>query len=156
MTTQPTQDASVPKSILVETRFGDIEFLWDKAIYMPVGLLGFTDQHVFGLANIPGKSLDQFKLYQSLTDADLSFIIAPYNPESGIYNTADLERAAKSLAIPEEDMAILLIVTVRPTGNDQGYAMSVNLQAPVIVNTTRQIAWQHIMPHDKYPVQHDI
>jgi flagellar assembly factor FliW len=156
MTTQPIDETSVPKSILVETRFGDIEFVWDKAIYMPLGLLGFTDQHVFGLANIPGKNLDQFKLYQSLTEADLSFIVAPYNSDSGIYDPADIERAGKSLAIPEEDIAILLIVTVRPTGNGQNYAMSVNLQAPVIINTTRQIGWQHIMPHDKYPVQHDI
>ncbi|WP_085580747.1 flagellar assembly protein FliW [Thalassospira mesophila] len=156
MTEQKINDANIPKSILVETRFGDIEFVWERALYMPVGLLGFADQHVFGLANIPGKSLDQFKLYQSLTDADLSFIVAPYNMESGIYSNTDIERAGQSLAIPQEDMAILLIVTVRPTGDNQNFTMSVNLQAPVILNTTRQIAWQHIMPHDKYPVQHDI
>lgn len=157
MTETPNaKQQDVPESVVVETRFGDIEFSWEKAIYMPVGLLGFADHHVFGLANIPGQDIDQFKLYQCLTDANLSFIVAPYNTASDIYSAEDLDRARKTLAIPEEDMAIVLVVTIRPAPGGQGISMSVNLQAPVIINTTRQVAWQHIMPHDKYPVQHDV
>ncbi len=140
----------------METRFGDIEFSWDKGIYMPVGLLGFPDHHVFGLANIPNASLDQFKLYQSLTDANLSFIVAPYNMESGIYTDKDLDTAYKSLAIEKQDVAILLVVTLRSTSGGQGISMSTNLRAPIIIDTARQVAWQHILPNDKYSVQQDL
>ena len=150
------QDQSIPTSITIETRFGEIEFDWDKAVYMPVGLLGFPDHHAFGLANLPDNKLDQFKLLQCLTDPALSFIVAPYNPESQAIETQDLEHAIASLAIPKEDVSVLLVVTLRPNEQGGGISMSVNLQAPVILDANRQIAWQFVMPHEKYPVQHQL
>lgn len=150
------QDQNIPKSITIETRFGEIEFDWDKAIYMPVGLLGFPDHHAFGLANLPDAQLDQFKLLQCLTDTTLSFIVAPYNPESEAIEAQDLDNAIASLAIPKEDVSVLLVVTLRPNEQGGGISMSVNLQAPVILDTNRQIAWQSVMPHEKYPVQHQL
>ena len=150
------QDQNIPKSITIETRFGEIEFDWDKAIYMPVGLLGFPDHHAFGLANLPDAQLDQFKLLQCLTDMTLSFIVAPYNPESEAIEAQDLDNAIASLAIPKEDVSVLLVVTLRPNEQGGGISMSVNLQAPVILDTNRQIAWQSVMPHEKYPVQHQL
>ena len=150
------QDQNIPKSITIETRFGEIEFDWDKAIYMPVGLLGFPDHHAFGLANLPDAQLDQFKLLQCLTDTTLSFIVAPYNPESEAIEAQDLDNAIASLAIPKEDVSVLLVVTLRPNEQGGGISMSVNLQAPVVLDTNRQIAWQSVMPHEKYPVQHQL
>ncbi|WP_033068924.1 flagellar assembly protein FliW [Thalassospira australica] len=156
METENVAENETAESVVVETRFGDIEFSWDKGIYMPVGLLGFPEHHVFGLANIPNSSLDQFKLYQSLTDANLSFIVAPYNMESAVYAAKDLDLAQKSLAISSEDMAILMVVTIRSGQGGQGITMSTNLRAPILVDTNRQVAWQHILPNDKYSVQHDL
>ncbi|BDW95107.1 MULTISPECIES: flagellar assembly protein FliW [Thalassospira] len=156
METENVAENETPESVVVETRFGDIEFSWDKGIYMPVGLLGFPEHHVFGLANIPNTSLDQFKLYQSLTDASLSFIVAPYNMESGVYADKDLMTAQKSLAIESADMAILMVVTIRSAPSGQGITMSTNLRAPILVDTARQVAWQHILPNEKYSVQHDL
>ncbi|WP_417825050.1 flagellar assembly protein FliW [Thalassospira lucentensis] len=156
MDTENVAENETPESVVVETRFGDIEFSWDKGIYMPVGLLGFPEHHVFGLANIPNSSLDQFKLYQSLTDANLSFIVAPYNMESGIYADKDLDLAQKSLAITADDMAILMVVTIRGAAGGEGIRMSTNLRAPILIDTNRQVAWQHILPNDRYSVQQDL
>ncbi|HBN47815.1 MULTISPECIES: flagellar assembly protein FliW [Thalassospira] len=156
MDSEKVAEKEIPESVIVETRFGDIEFSWDKGIYMPVGLLGFPEHHVFGIANIPNTSLDQFKLYQSLTDANLSFIVAPYNMESGVYSDKDLEIALKSLAIEHKDVAIIMVVTVRSATDGKGITMSTNLRAPILIDTVRQVAWQHIMPNDKYSVQHDL
>ena len=156
METENVAENETPEFVVVETRFGDIEFSWDKGIYMPVGLLGFPEHHVFGLANIPNASLDQFKLYQSLTDAGLSFIVAPYNMESAVYADKDIELAQKSLAISPDDMAILMVVTIRSAQGGQGITMSTNLRAPILIDTKRQVAWQHILPNDKYSVQHDL
>ena len=155
MTESENAQENQPENVIVETRFGDIEFAWDKAIYMPIGLLGFAEHHVFGLANIPGQTDVQFKLYQSLTDAHMSFIISPYDLRSGVYSDHDLEVASKGVAVPIEHMTILLVVTIRSNG-EGGVKMSVNLQAPIIVDTERQVAWQYIMRNDIYPVQQDI
>ncbi|WP_430472903.1 flagellar assembly protein FliW [Thalassospira lucentensis] len=156
METENVAENETPESVTVETRFGDIEFSWDKGIYMPVGLLGFPDHHVFGLANIPNAALDQFKLYQSLTDANLSFFVAPYNMESDVYDDKDLVVAQKSLAISASDMAILMVVTIRSAPGGKGVTMSTNVRAPIIVDTGRQVAWQHVMRNDRYPVQLDL
>ncbi|WP_417805785.1 flagellar assembly protein FliW [Thalassospira lucentensis] len=156
METENVAENETPEFVTVETRFGDIEFSWDKGIYMPVGLLGFPEHHVFGLANIPNSSLDQFKLYQSLTDANLSFIVAPYNTESDVYEEKDLMIAQKSLAIDPADMAILMVVTIRSASDGQGIKLSTNVRAPVFVDTSRQVAWQHVMRNDRYPVQMDL
>ncbi|HBU99463.1 flagellar assembly protein FliW [Thalassospira lucentensis] len=156
MDTENIAENKTPEFVTVETRFGDIEFSWEKGIYMPVGLLGFPEHHVFGLANIPNSSLDQFKLYQSLTDANLSFIVAPYNLESDVYADKDLMIAQKSLAINAADMAILMVVTIRSAADGQGIRLSTNVRAPILVDTGRQIAWQHVMGNDRYPVQMDL
>tara|TARA_E500000318_G_scaffold34862_1_gene34110 strand:+ start:1809 stop:2279 length:471 start_codon:yes stop_codon:yes gene_type:complete len=156
MDTENIAENKIPEFVTVETRFGDIEFSWEKGIYMPVGLLGFPEHHVFGLANIPNSSLDQFKLYQSLTDANLSFIVAPYNLESDVYADKDLMIAQKSLAINAADMAILMVVTIRSAADGQGIRLSTNVRAPILVDTGRQIAWQHVMGNDRYPVQMDL
>tara|TARA_R110000824_G_scaffold399498_1_gene605020 strand:+ start:636 stop:1106 length:471 start_codon:yes stop_codon:yes gene_type:complete len=156
METENVAETETPEFVTVETRFGDIEFSWEKGIYMPVGLLGFPEHHVFGLANIPNSSLDQFKLYQSLTDATLSFIVAPYNMESEVYDDKDLMIAHKSLAINSDDMAILMVVTIRSAPDGKGIRLSTNVRAPILVDTGRQVAWQHVMGNDRYPVQMDL
>ncbi|MBI4183093.1 MAG: flagellar assembly protein FliW [Proteobacteria bacterium] len=143
--------AEVPGSIVVETRFGEIEFQWDKALYMPTGLLGFPEHHAFGLANLPNQQMSQFKLLQCLTDPGISFIVAPLNVESGAIAGEDLAKAGASLAILRGDMTVLLVVTVRKA--EQGIAMTVNLQAPIIIDMRRQTAWQFVLPGEKYPVQ---
>lgn len=156
METENIAENKTPEFVTVETRFGEIEFSWEKGIYMPVGLLGFPEHHAFGLANIPNSSLDQFKLYQSLTDANLSFIVAPYNTESDVYAEKDLMIAQKSLAINPEDMAILMVVTIRSAPDGQSIKLSTNVRAPIMIDTGRQIAWQHVMGNDSYPVQLDL
>ena len=152
----PLDENGTPKSVIIETRFGEIAFEWDKALYMPVGLLGFPDRHAFGLANLPDPGLEQFKLMQCLTDASLGFIVAPYNPQSQAIEEQDIDTAIASLAIPPADAAILLVVTVRPNPEGDGIQMSVNLQAPIVLDANRQVAWQHVMPNEKYPVQHTL
>ena len=72
-----------PDAITIETRFGDMEFQLENAINMPRGMLGYSDYHIFGVANMPDPKLDQFKLLQSLEEPSLSFIVAPLTPDDG-------------------------------------------------------------------------
>ena len=149
------RDPRLPEKMTIATRFGEMEFGWDKAIYMPVGLLGFPDRQSFGLAHLPDISAGEFMLLQCLTDPDLSFIIAHYNPQSAVIERQDLDNAIASLAIPREDAEVLVLVTLRPNKQGGGISISVNLQAPVILDTRRQTGWQFVLPKP-YPLQRQL
>ena len=64
--------------------------------------------------------------------------------------------AHKSLAINSDDMAILMVVTIRSAPDGKGIRLSTNVRAPILVDTGRQVAWQHVMGNDRYPVQMDL
>ena len=149
------RDPGLAEKMTIATRFGEMEFGWDKAIYMPVGLLGFSDRQSFGLAHLPDISAGEFMLLQCLTDPDLSFIIAHYNPQSAVIERQDLDNAIASLAIPKEDAEVLVLVTLRPNKQGGGISISVNLQAPVILDTRRQTGWQFVLPKP-YPLQRQL
>ncbi len=63
--------------VVVETRFGTYEFTPAQAVVMPHGLIGFADQQLFGLGNLPAPVPEDFKLLQSLGAPPISFIVMP-------------------------------------------------------------------------------
>ncbi len=147
------QGGDAATSVVINTRFGAIEFHWDKAVYMPIGVLGFPEHHVFGLAHLPHDKLSQVKLMQCLTDPSLCFIVAPYNEDSAAIEKKDLDRARESVSIAEGEMAVMLVVSVRANEEEDGIEMSVNLQAPILIDADRQTAWQVVLPNEDYAVQ---
>lgn len=159
-TTIAMQDAPAPvntanpNSILIETRFGPIEFDRDNTIDMTQGLLGFPDVHEFALANLPDERFPQFKLLQCLTDPSLSFIVAPLNIESGAIQPADLDEACDSLDIAREDLAVLIVVSVRK--DPTGIQVTGNLRAPVILDTQRQVGRQYVLANSAYPIRQEL
>ena len=140
-----------PDAITIETRFGDLEFQLQNTINMPRGMLGYTDFHAFGLAKMPDPKLDQFKLFQSLEDPSLSFIVAPFQPSSETIEVDDFEAACEILSIDPANAVVLLIVSTRQLGPTT--QISVNLRAPVILDAESQIAYQHVLMNNRYPVR---
>ena len=142
--------AVIDQTITIQTVIGEKEFEWDKAIYMPTGLSGFENHNVFAIANFPDEATTPFKLLQSLTEPELAFIIAPYNSESGVIAQEHMAHAFASLALKAENCAVMFVVTLhRDDGGEM--RMSINLRAPIIVETERQVAWQYTLPFEKYP-----
>lgn len=137
--------------LVIETRFGRLEFGDDNRLHMPIGMLGFSALHSFGLAELPQPQLASFKLLQCLDDTDLSFIVTPLRPNDGRVAHDDLEDAALSVGIPVEAAAFLLIVTLRQT--EKGTSVTVNLRAPVVVDVNRALARQVVMANSSYPIQ---
>ncbi|MHC8491141.1 flagellar assembly protein FliW [Thalassospira sp. SM2505] len=136
---------TVPAAVKLTTLFGEREFAWDKAIYFPAGLKGFPDHNVFALASFPGDGATPFILMQCLTEPELAFIVAPYNLESGTIRPEHLEQAFNIHGIKKNDGAVLLIVTLHKP-EDGDVVMSLNLRAPIIIDTSRQAAYQHHLP----------
>lgn len=140
-----------PDTVTIETRFGEMAFLLQKAIHMPRGMLGYSDYHEFGLANMPDPKLDQFKLFQCLEEPSLSFIVAPLTPTADMIEAADLEAACETLSIDPANAIVLLVVSTRQIG--PATQISVNLRAPIIVDGANQQAHQHVLMNNRYPVR---
>lgn len=140
--------------IVIETRFGALEFGPEQRVMLPVGLLGFSDCRQFGLTTLPQPELAEFRLLQSLEDHELSFIVTTLKIDEGVVAREDLEDAALSVGISVDAAAFLLIVTVRAT--PEGSTVTVNLRAPVVVDVNRAIARQVVMANSSYPIQQPI
>lgn len=144
---QPVDD----KPVVIETRFGSLEFGPDNSLYMPVGPLGFADLHHFGLADLPKPAADHFKLLQCLESHELGFIVTELALDDGRVAREDLEDAALSVGIPVDSARFLLIVTIRAVGDST--SITANLRAPVVVDRKRLIARQVVMANSSYPIQ---
>ena len=70
-----------PKEGTIDTRFGRFEVDFDKAIRIPRGIIGFETAYSFILLDVPGESIQAFKLLQSLDDPALGFIVLPLSPQ---------------------------------------------------------------------------
>lgn len=136
----------------IKTRFGDILVDTDKAVYFQRGLLGVPDKFQFQLTTFPSPKMQQFSLLQSLDDAGLSFITLPIELNNTLIAADDLRAAANDMQIPEPNLLTLLIVSVH-RGIDQ-VKISVNLRAPLLIDTQRRSGVQYVFPQDHYKVQH--
>jgi flagellar assembly factor FliW len=139
------------ETVRIETRFGAMEFQLENAIYMPRGMLGYADCHDFGLASLPDPKLEQFKVLQSLEMADLSFVVAPLNLESQTIDREDIRRACGLLTVDPCNSVVLLVVSTRRIGATT--QISVNVRAPVIVDTASRRAYQYVLQSNRYSVR---
>ena len=142
------------ETIVVETRFGPVTISRNALIDMPQGPLGFAQHRSFALTDLPNPRLNQFKLLQSLSDAAVSFVVAPSGRDGGPIAAADIDEACAAGGMAPADPLVLLIVTVR--SGEAGIAMSVNLRAPVIVDPERRVGRQMVLNNPGYSVRHPI
>lgn len=150
--TQSLQATSEDNKYLLESRFGTVTIDMDKAIYFPAGLLGMPDKLHFCLTDFPKQVTSEFKILQSLNDIELSFVVLPVAADNHFIEKGDIVEIAKIMGVEVDDLGIVLIASthVTPTGKQ----ISVNVRAPVIINTREKAAAQYVFPQDKYAIRH--
>ena len=134
--------------------FGEIEIDDSKIIRFPAGIIGFPEMTDFALVfdEEKGKA-SPIRWLQSLQETNFALpvmdpllVAQDYNPEvEDDYLTPLGEMTA-------EDTLVLVTVTV-PKDLTK---MSVNLQAPVIINAETKKAVQIIVNTEKYPIKYYI
>ena len=139
---------------MIDTRFGKVKINRASPIVFPNGLLGIPDRFEYCLTSLPSEKLEKFRLLQSLEDLNMSFITLPVPNENPIIDMEDIRVGCKDLEIKEEDLTMLLIVTVHR--QPDGVKLSVNARAPIFISTPKRVATQYVFHNNKYDIQHMI
>lgn len=152
--TPPVDPSDIEDAVTVDTQFGPMTFAKDQTIRFPTGLLGFGGVSEFGIGTLPDPAFGNFKLMKSLDDSGLSFLVLPLEALSDHLHEDDLKQAREALAIAPEDLAVMLIVTVHK--GTEKTTLTVNLRAPILIDTKLRTAVQHVLPNAAYPIRHEI
>ena len=140
-----------PDSEVVDTRFGKVTIYRTNPIILPNGMLGQPDKNQFCLSNFPSEKMARFKLLQSLDDLSLSFITLPVEANNPIVERADIEQAARDLNIAVEQLVTLFVVSVHREAG--AVKLSVNARAPIMLDSVRRMATQHVFHNAKYQIR---
>jgi flagellar assembly factor FliW len=148
---QPAPAADLPASLA--TRFGEVRLDGDRLITFPAGLLGFADCRRYVLADLPDRQV-ALKLLQSIDQPELAFLVLPLDLAEGPIGHGDLQQACDELGLEWSTLVALAIVTIRQ--DDGGVGFSINLRAPLLIDSRRQLGRQHVFAGDAYPLRHDL
>ena len=134
--------------------FGEIEIDDSKIIHFPAGIIGFPEMTDFALVYDEEKGKESpIRWLQSLQETNFALpvmdpllVAQDYNPE---VEDDYLTPLGKMTA---EETLVLVTVTVPK----ELTKMSVNLQAPIVINVETKKAIQMIVNTEKYPIKYYI
>ncbi len=141
------------ETVVVETRFGTYEFAPDETVMMPHGLIGFAEQQLFGLGNLPAPLPEDFKLLQSLGEPPISFIIVPMSSDEAPIEAADLDAACAATGFVRDEIHVMFLCTIKPRDDGEGIDMWANIRAPILFDLAARLARQYVLPSDRYPLR---
>ena len=132
------------------TRFGEIEVEDEKVVTFENGIPAFAEENEFVI--LPYEEESPYYFMQSLKSPELAFILTIpflFFPD---YQIEIDDESIKELDIKNQDnVAIYSLVTI-PNGSLR--YMTVNLLAPVVLNTENMKAKQIIMEKSNYKTKH--
>lgn len=136
-------------------RFGTIEVTEDDAYSVPTGIPGFRDMRrviLFGAGPTPGIADgdgDALFWLQDLDDGDVSFLcVVPWVA----FPEYEIDVDEKLLGIDHEShVRILSLITVRH--EDESTQMTVNLRAPLVIDTEKRRVQQVILSDSRWPIR---
>ncbi len=118
------------------------------AIELIDGMPGFPDMRSFALVSLDEAGL-LFSL-RSLQDSDLRFLVVPPGPFFPEYAPEIDDDDARRLGISEAEEALLLLVV---TVGEQPQDATVNLFAPIVVNSRTRAGAQVVLTGSNHPLR---
>ena len=130
------------------TRFGEIEVPEECIMHFAEGLPGFPGETHFAV--FPYEEESAFSIMQSITDPDLTFLLAdPYRFYNDYEFTLD-DQVAKEWGFTADNPPLVYTVA---TMRDTLEQMTVNLLAPIIINWPKRTGAQIIIENKYFSVQ---
>ncbi|MCY9591693.1 flagellar assembly protein FliW [Paenibacillus chitinolyticus] len=137
--------------IVQSTRFGEIDVSDEQLITFEAGIFGFETNRRYALLQLDNED-PTFHVLQSLSDADLAFVIAEPFLFEPAYEFELPKAISEQLEIKNEgDTQVFGIVSVRAKDN-----VTMNLKAPIILNKKRNKAAQIILESTNHPIRHSL
>lgn len=139
--------------MLLKTKhFGEIEIDENKIVTFKEGIPGFDGLKRF-IVLYSGDETSPFRWLQGVDDGQIAFAVINPFIIIGDYDIEIPEEAASNLSIESiEDIMVLSIVVVPEDPNK----MTMNLKAPIIINTKNNRGMQVVLDTDMYSVRHYI
>lgn len=132
------------------TRFGTLDFESGDLVTLPEGMIGFPTLTSFIVVH--HKEGSPFRWLQSVQEPGIAFltldpssVIHDYEPE---INDDDAHR----LALTQDTSPVVLVTATIPDGDAS--QMTVNLAAPIVVNTETRTGKQVVLEGDAYTIKH--
>lgn len=136
---------------VTSTRFGEIEVDPGEVVRFNHGILGFENCRDYVLIRQDSES--PFCFLQSVEDPDLAFIVTDplwLRPDYKVWvRDEDLDKIE---AADDDAVAIYVIVTVPKDPQE----MTVNLMAPLLINSRTRLGLQHVQVDVPYQVRHKV
>lgn len=128
---------------------GELEIDTTDILKFEHGIPGFEGEKEFVL--LPIEDNEEFTVLQSVQTEALAFIVTnPYNITVN-YNIELDEATVHALQIMEqEEIAVFAIVSLKETIAES----TINLKAPIILNTSNKKAKQVILNNEDYNIRH--
>ncbi len=118
-----------------------------EILAFPYGVPGFPTLNIFQIHDLDDGSHPPLKMMVSVDNPEISFLLYPHVKERAIYDEEMIASMAAKEKTSRDDLDIYSIVTIRqPEGE---VALTINLQAPIVVDRHRQKGWQHIHTNSK-------
>jgi flagellar assembly factor FliW len=141
-------EVSMEKIKLSSTKLGEIEYTENDIILLSSPLLGFPDLSDFLL--ISSEKSFPFLWFQSIQDADVCFILIEPKIFHPNYDPKLNKRELKILGVEESEHLKVLAIVVVPEDPKNA---TVNLRAPILVNTEKKLAKQVILEDDRWMIK---
>jgi len=134
---------------LKTSRFGLIEADDEKVLSFPWGLPGF--EHLRRFVLLPGEKGNVFGWLQSVESETTAFLVAdPFVFYPGYF--VDIpERDTRELGLEAPSQAVVMVIVNVPESNIK--KATVNLLAPLVINTARNLARQVILNSSSFGTQ---
>lgn len=136
----------------INTKFlGEVEIKEEELIVFPDGILGFEESRRFILLDIPEN--DVFKVLQDVDQEFVSFIVAePWHFKNEYELDVPDHELLKINIRKKEQIAMLNIVTL----SDVFEKSTINLLAPIILNTEHRLGRQYVLNNVSYSTKHPL
>ncbi len=139
----------------VNTRlFGEIDIEDDKILNLDNGIIGFPDMKKFTLIyDSESKHDNSIIWFQSLDEPQFAMpVIAPHIVMEDYNPIVNDELLSKLGEFKDEELVVLVTLKVPENLKD----MSVNLKAPIIINSNNKEGAQVIVENEDYSVRYPI
>jgi flagellar assembly factor FliW len=131
----------------IQTKYlGEMEIEEQKQIYFANGIPGFPEEKQFVLLDVPSNPV--FQILQSVQSIYTAFfVINPFLLYKDYSFDLD-DNTIETLQIKSEDEVVILsIVTLK----DPFHSSTINLKAPIVINSNQMFGKQYILNQEEYP-----